>query len=232
MDFSAFKAITFDCYGTLIDWEAGISAALTPLIRRAGVGVDPDVLLAAYGEAERAAEAGPFRPYREVLADVGRRLSEQFGFARREGEEHILADSIRDWPAFAETPEALRQLKARFRLAVLSNIDDDLFEGSRSKLGVKLDAVITAQQVRSYKPGRGHFVEAQRRLELPAESILHVAESRFHDIEPAKALGFGTVWVNRHALHGGPSASGEGAAEPDLEVADLTTLARLATAAG
>ncbi len=224
--------MTFDCYGTLIDWEAGISAAIGPVLKNSGVAVEHEALIAAFGEEEREVEAGPFKPYREVLAEVAQRLSKRFGFTLGGREQHFLAASVNDWPAFIETPEAMRRLKLRFRLAVVSNIDDDLFEGSRPKLGVGLDALVTAEQVRSYKPGRAHFVEVQRRLGLPASQILHVAESRFHDVEPAKALGFGTVWVNRHALHGGPSASGLGESVPDLEVADLTTLAAMAIEAG
>jgi 2-haloacid dehalogenase len=228
IDFSRFAALTFDCYGTLIDWEAGILAALDPLL--AGLSPRPsrDALIAAYARHEREAEAGPYRPYREVLAIVLTGLAREFGFPIRADQAWSLADSLPSWPAFAETPAALARLKSRYRLAILSNIDNDLFDapsGSRVRLGVPIDVLVTAQEVRSYKPGRAHFDEGRRRLDLSPDRVLHIAESRFHDVTPASALGFATVWVNRRG--GKPSASGEAGARADFEVPDLSTLVAL-----
>lgn len=226
------EAVTFDCYGTLIDWETGILRAFERMLGPAIVLAQHDALLRAYARYEREIESGPYRRYRDVLGEVARRVAREFGVPMRPGGEAMLAESIRDWPAFDETPGALRALKARACLVVLSNIDDDLFEGSRSRLGVELDALITAEQVRSYKPGPAHFHEAMRRLRLTPERILHIAESRYHDVAPARSLDIATVWVNRHASDGGGgSASGESSAVPDLEVRSLAELvARLLTA--
>jgi 2-haloacid dehalogenase len=218
-------ALTFDCYGTLIDWETGILRAFSGLLGPSLVQSRRDELIRAYARHEREVESGPYLPYRDVLAEVSRRIARDFGLPPRMGDEQTLAESIRDWPAFDETPGALRAFKSRFRLAVLSNIDDDLFEGSRPRLGVELNELVTAQRVRSYKPGRAHFDEALRRLAIKPSQILHVAESRYHDIAPAAALGFRTVWVNRRGPN--PSASGEADAKPDLEVPDLATLVRV-----
>ncbi|MBL8747147.1 MAG: haloacid dehalogenase type II [Phycisphaerae bacterium] len=216
-------ALTFDCYGTLIDWETGILRAFERLI---GGGLAPehrDDLIRSYARIEREIEAGPYLPYRDVLALAASRIAGEFGVSLRPGEQHALAESVGDWPAFRETPPMLRALKRKYRLAVLSNIDDDLFALSRPHLGVDLDEVVTAQQVRSYKPGRAHFDEALRRLALEPGALLHVAESRYHDIAPARSLGIATVWVNRRP-GGGPSASGESAAIPDREVRSLGEL--------
>lgn len=227
--FHAIRALTFDCYGTLIDWERGLLAALAPLFQSSGRTLDRGRVLTAFARHEREVESGPYRTYRDVQIAVLERLAGEFNVRIPLGHEALLAESIPAWPAFDETPAALRALKRRFRLAVLSNIDDDLFDtpgGTRERLGVPLDDFISAQQVRSYKPGRAHFDDALRRLRLEPAQILHVAESRYHDIAPAKSLGFRTVWVNRHAA-GGPSASGESDATPDLEVPDLMTLVAL-----
>lgn len=226
MDLRNIRAITFDCYGTLIDWESGLLSALAPLFANASVPLDREAVLQSFASHERDIEAGPYRTYREVLKEVLTRMAAEFQLRVPLARKTLLADSIRDWPAFDETPTALRALKPRFRLAVLSNIDDDLFNApnsTRSRLGVELDELITAQQLRSYKPSTAHFDEALRRLNLNPSQILHVAESRYHDIAPAKALGFPTAWINRHPT-GAASASGTSGATPDLEAPDLTTL--------
>lgn len=227
------RALTFDCYGTLIDWETGIVDALRPLFGRAGGRLDRGALIAAYSRHERAAESGAYMPYREVLARVEAALAHEFGLGgARDTDDPILSTSLADWPVFDETPAALKTLGKRFRLGVLSNIDDDLFGITAPKLGERLDLLVTAQQVKSYKPGRAHFEEALRRLQLTPDRVLHVAESRYHDIEPAGELGFRTCWVNRHAQAGddnsssasGPMVSGRA---PDLTVTSLAELVRV-----
>lgn len=228
LDFSRFEALTFDCYGTLIDWEAGILAALDPFI--AGLSPRPasGALISAYARHERAAETGAYRSYREVLGIVLTGLAREFGFPIGAARAWALAESLPRWPAFAETPGVLARLKARYRLAVLSNVDNQLFNapgGSRERLGAPLDVLVTAEDVRSYKPGRAHFDEGLRRLALPADRVLHIAESRYHDVAPARALGIATVWVNRHADR--PSASGHADARPDITVSSLAELAAL-----
>lgn len=229
IDFSSIRAMTFDCYGTLIDWETGILGAVEPILRRHGADAlwTPERVLSLYARFEREIERGPYMPYRLVLREVMSRFARELGAEFSKAELGALADSIRDWPAFPDTAQALRALQERFRLCVVSNIDRDLFAGSAPKLGVRLDALVTAEDVRSYKPGRAHFDAALRALGLRAEQVLHVAESKYHDIAPARLLGFPTCWVNRHAADLIPSASGSAEAEPDFTVGSLSMLAVL-----
>lgn len=233
VDFSRFQALTFDCYGTLIDWESGLLAALRPLAARSALPPSDDTLLTTYAEHEGLAEAHvegtPFRPYKEVqrlaLAGVAREL----GFSITRGEEDALSSSIKDWPAFPDTAASMQKLKRRFKLCVCSNIDRDLFEGSRPKLGVDLDALVTAEDVRSYKPAPGHFERAPITLGIDRSRILHVAQSLYHDIRPARELGYTTVWVNRQRGRWGATLPVDAGVKPHLEVPDLATLAELAT---
>ena len=228
IDFARKRVLTFDCYGTLIDWETGISAALQPVLEAHGVSVPEDRLLELYADLEAAAEGGPYRPYSEVLAAVVRGLGERLGFQATPAETASLADSVGAWPAFPDSPPALAALKRRYKLAIISNVDDALLAASARRLGVELDWVITAQQVRSYKPSTRPFLVAIERIGLPQDHILHVAQSLFHDHVPAKGLGLDTVWVNRRHGKPGAGATPPADARPDLEVPDLRTLAELA----
>lgn len=218
--FQNIRAVSFDCYGTLIDWQAGIRDAMRPALRAANIYLDDGVLFQQYAVLERRAEAPPYKSYQRVLEEVAAGM---FEFPER-ADKTVLWKSLPEWPAFDETVGALKALKKKYRLAVVSNIDDDLFAWSESKLCVDFDEVVTAAQVRSYKPGLAHFHELLRRLRLEPRQVLHVAESRYHDIEPANAMGMPTVWVNRTPPGGGPSASGEGAGEPMMIVRSLTEL--------
>jgi 2-haloacid dehalogenase len=229
IDFATKRVLTFDCYGTLVDWETGILAALRPILARHGVTGDAEHLLTLYSEREPVAEQGPYRPYRELLMTVLRDLGERLGFAPSEAEQERFADSVGDWPPFADTPAALAALKRRYKVAIISNVDDDLFARTNRRLGVLFDWIITAQQVRSYKPSLNNFQQALARIGLPREQVLHVAQSLFHDHVPAKRLGLDTVWVNRRHARTGTGATPAAQAQPDLEVPDLATLARLAT---
>jgi len=216
-------ALTFDCYGTLIDWQTGIVSALAPVLPA----VKPEAIIKALGEIEREVESGAWAPYRAVCADVVRRMSERFGVTLKPGHERVLAMSIKNWPVFPDTPGALRRLKSRYRLAIVSNIDRDLFvQGTLPHLGVEFDQIITTEDVRAYKPNPAHFHEVSRRLGVGFDRIVHVAESRFHDIEPANALGIRCVLVDRHKAAGGKgSASGSGRGKPDLTVHSLAEVA-------
>lgn len=220
------QVLTFDCYGTLIDWETGITAALQPVLRRHGVELDDDRLLETYAEFEAAAERGPYVIYREVLATCLRGFGARFGFAPGEEEVARFSGSVADWPAFPDSAGALAALKRCFKLAVLTNMDDDLFALSNVKLGVTFDYVITAQQVRSYKPALTHFTVALARIGLPKERFLHVAQSLFHDHVPAKKLGFDTLWVNRRHGKQGSGATPPAEAQPDLEMPDMESVGR------
>jgi 2-haloacid dehalogenase len=228
MDFTRKEVMTFDCYGTLIDWERGILAAVQPVVGAHGLTVPDGRVLELYADLEAAAEAGPYRPYSEVLAAVVRGLGERLGFRATPAEVARLADSVGEWPAFPDTPAALAALRRRFKLAVISNVDDALFAASAERLGVDFDWVITAQQARSYKPSTRPFRMALERIGGPEERLVHVAQSLYHDHVPAKRLGLDTVWVNRRRGEPGTGATPPATAQPDLEVPDLRTLAGIA----
>lgn len=228
LDFDRFTYLTFDCYGTLIDWERGILAALRPVLDRHGIAITDDAALELYGELESAAESGPYLPYRELLATVMDGFAERLGFEPSADERAALAASVGDWPPFPDTVEALRALADRFQLVILSNIDDDLFALSARHLGVPFAAVVTAQQVGSYKPDPCNFRALLARLDTNPDRVLHVAQSLFHDIAPANALGLTSVWVNRRHDRPGSGATPPATARPDLEVPDLRTLAQMA----
>lgn len=232
LDFDRFTYLTFDCYGTLIDWERGILVALQPLLARHGVALGDEQVLERYGALESAAERPPYRRYREVLAGVVDGFGAQFGFMPAPEERESLAASIGAWPPFPDTVAALQVLARRYRLAILSNVDDDLFARTAPHLPVEFAAVITAQQAGSYKPDQHNFRTALARLGVPPREVLHVAQSLFHDIVPAQEVGLATVWVNRRHDRPGFGATPAASAEPDLEVPDLGTLALLASEAG
>lgn len=223
-----FKALTFDCFGTLIDWETGILRALAMLCERYGIDEPPPrgELLALYAQLEAQAEHGEYRPYRDVLADVTKGVAARFGFQLSLADQTLLADSIKGWPAFNDTANSLRELKQHYKLGILSNVDDDLFEGVLPRLGLQgvggFDLLVTAQQIESYKPGRAHFHEALNRLGIKKDELLHVAQSKKHDVAPCNELGIRCVWVDRQGGRGG--ASGEYDARPDMVVPDLASL--------
>ena len=213
MDTSNIRAISFDCYGTLIDWQTGILAALTSL-----TSLPPQELLRRFAQAERTAEQPPYRPYRAVLRDVAADI-----LGADSPHLDVLWKSVGMWPAFPDTVASLRRLQARFRVAIASNVDRDLVAGTLPRLGVTPDVVVLAQDVASYKPGRAHFDALLQQLNLPAHHILHAGESRFHDVIPATALGFPTAWV--HRVQQGHSASGDDVAQASLTVDRMTALA-------
>jgi 2-haloacid dehalogenase len=235
LDFSRFRVLTFDCYGTLIDWESGIFSALRPILSAHGKNVPDAVLLAMYGEFEAEAETGAYRPYREVLKNVVREYGQELGFSPSEAEVRSLPESVASWQPFPDTVEALRLLKERYRLAILSNIDDDLFATTAPKLGVDFDYVISAQQARAYKPSLEVFRLAQKQIGMKSEEWLHVAQSVYHDIVPAKAMGLATVWVNRPSARAGIGAvkvaeAKQNKVHPDLTVPSLEVLVEGITA--
>jgi 2-haloacid dehalogenase len=228
LDFGRFEALTFDCYGTLIDWEAGILAALRPVFARRGRVPSDEQLLEGFARHEAEVEAGPYRRYREVLGATLRAIGGHVGFEPADDEVAAFGGSVVDWPAFPDSTAALSKLHERFKLGVITNCDDDLFAASERRLGVTFDWVITAQQVGSYKPNERNFHVAFERLGLPRERILHCAQSLFHDHVPAKRLGLSTVWVDRRQGKAGAGATPPAQATPDLTVPDMATLAELA----
>jgi 2-haloacid dehalogenase len=234
LDYGSFEALTFDCYGTLIDWEAGILAGLRRgLTGFAARGIDPpdDELLGIFSRAEAAAEAGPYLPYREILAGCLLRIGHEYGIETGDEAAAAFGASVADWPAFPDTATALRSLETRFRLGVITNCDDDLFAASNRRLGIAFDWVVTAQAVGSYKPNPRNFEAAFARIGLPRERILHVAQSLFHDHVPAKALGLSTVWIDRRHGRPGFGATPPAVVTPDATFPDMDSFALAATGA-
>ena len=215
------EALTFDCYGTLIDWESGLLAAFRPVLAAHGIDANEDDLLVRFARHEAAAEAGPYLRYREVLATVLRGIGGELGFEPSTSEVDAFGGSVVDWPAFGDSSDALHRLQRRFRLGVITNCDDDLFAASAERLGVRFDWVITAQQAGSYKPNEANFRLAFERLGLPRERIVHVAQSLYHDHVPAKRLGLTTVWIDRRGDRAGAGATPPAEASPDATFPDM-----------
>jgi len=229
LDFTRFEFITFDCYGTLIDWETGILGAMKPVLKRHGVQATDTQILEAYGAIESVLEAGEYRSYREVLRLAVREFGERFGFKPELNEIPAIEESQREWLPFPDTVAALQALSKRFKLVILSNIDDELFAFTRPLLQVAFHDVITAQQCRSYKPSLNNFHTALKRLGTTPDKVLHAAQSRFHDVAPAREMGIASVWVNRHHGQTSDGATALSNAVPDLEVKSMEELAAIAT---
>jgi 2-haloacid dehalogenase len=228
LDYGRFEALTFDCYGTLIDWEAGLAAAFRPILAAHGIARDDEDVLTRFASYEAAAEAGPYQTYRQVLAAGLRGVGGELGFEPSDEEAVAFSGSVVDWPAFPDSAAALARLKSRFRLGVITNCDDDLFAASNERLGVDFDWTVTAQQLRSYKPAERNFTLAFDRIGLPRDHVLHVAQSLFHDHAPAQRLGMTTVWINRRGGRPGFGATPEAVARPNATFPDMASFAAAA----
>ena len=226
LDFSRFEYFSFDCYGTLINWEQGILGVLQPILRSHAVILSDDAVLAIYGEVEPKLQH-PYQRYRDVLSQVVHEFGRKAGFEASNAEMEALPNSLSQWNPYSDTVQALKRLQTKYKLVILSNIDEELFAESAKKLGTRFDAVITAEQVKSYKPDLAHWREMLHRCRTVPEHVLHVGQSIYHDVIPAKAIGFKTVWVHRAPGFGATRAAHE---EPDLEVRSLGELADLALA--
>ena len=231
MQLTNFEAMSFDCYGTLIDWEAGLSAVLTPWAREHGLDLTGEQLLAEYSGVEAVVEAGrPRDRYPDVLARSMRLLGDRLGAEVTDEQAARLARSVPDWPAFADSRDALAALSKRVKLIILSNIDRASFARSNARLGVEFTSIITAQDVGSYKPSRRNFdalaAEATR-LGIGPGKLLHVAQSLFHDHVPAKRAGLPTAWINRRHARPGWGATPEPPAPvtPDWEFPSMAAFA-------
>jgi 2-haloacid dehalogenase len=231
LDYGRFEALTFDCYGTLIDWEAGILAGLRTALAASGVTASDDELLEVFSRAEAASEAGPYRRYRDILAGCHREVCGHFGTEPRDEAAAAFGESVGAWPAFPDSTDALRRLGTRYRLGVITNCDDDLFAASNRLLGVDFEWVVTAQAVGSYKPDHRNFEAALSTVGLPRGRILHVAQSLFHDHVPARALGLSTVWIDRRHDRPGFGATPPAAVTPDAVFPDMASFAAAAIAA-
>jgi 2-haloacid dehalogenase len=225
LDFSRFEVLTFDCYGTLINWEEGILRCVHRILAAHDCDTNDASILECYGDFEAGAEKGEYRAYRDVLQSVVRQFGERFGFNPTDAEGRALAESLKDWNPWPDTVDALRDLQKRFRLAIISNVDDDLFADTQPQLGVNFDQIITAGQARAYKPSLKIFELALSRIGTPAHRVLHVGQSLYHDVVPAQSLGISTVWVNRPSARGGVGAVKSVEAHPDLQVHSLAELA-------
>jgi len=225
--FEHFTYLTFDCYGTLIDWETGILAAVRPILARRGIAAEAEQILRLYVKYEAEQEAGPYKPYRDVLQGVTAGIADELGFVPTAAELQALPDSVGHWPPFADTVAALTRLQTRYKLVIISNIDDAMFADTNALLHVTFDDIITAQQVGSYKPALQNFHVALARLGIPQHQVLHVAQGLYHDHVPAKALGLTTVWVNRPSRLSGTGLALPVQVTPDLEVPDLRSLVDL-----
>lgn len=224
MDFKGIRLITFDCYGTLIDWESGILRSLRPLFSN----TSDDQLLKLYSEIEPEIQTASYLPYRTVLRQVVERIGQRLDRVVSAAEAEAFAESLKQWQPFPDTVSALHSLAQRYKLGIISNIDDDLFAATNKLLDTSFDLIVTAQQVKSYKPSLSNFYEAIRRAGqagIKKEEILHAAESRHHDIAPANMLGLKNVWVNRRFGKEGGGATRTADAKPGLEVHSLAELA-------
>jgi 2-haloalkanoic acid dehalogenase type II len=233
MKISDFQALTFDCYGTLIDWETGILSALDAWAKNRGLGTSKGDLLDAFGKFESKHQAAtPDALYPEILAAVLRDIGVLFGAETSAEEQIAFGRSVQDWPAFPDSADALGYLKRHYKLVIVSNIDRESFRQSNAKLEVEFDHIITAQDVGSYKPAPGHFdrmLADMKEKGIGKEQILHTAQSLFHDHVPAKQYGLTTMWINRPAAIDGSGATPapSGAVKPDFQVPSMAAMVEL-----
>jgi 2-haloacid dehalogenase len=209
-DFDRFQALSFDCYGTLIDWEQGIVDALRPWVSRSGIELTDEELLTAFSGVESEEQSADPAPYPAILGRVLRQLGQRFASPVSDAEAAAFGRSVPAWPAFPDSPEALARLASRFKLIILSNIDRASFAASNERLGVRFDAIVTAEDVGSYKPDPRNFaalLDAAKGLGVGPDGLLHVAQSLFHDHVPAKGMGLSTVWIDRRAGRPGSGAT-------------------------
>jgi len=217
VDFNQYKVLTYDCYGTLIDWESGILSVLKPVLSNHNKNLSDKKILDLFAEIEQGVQKeGEYIKYRGVLRKVMQRFGNRLGFTPSASELNCLVDSLKDWLPFPDTVQALKTMKKKYKLSVISNIDDDLFALTARHLQVEFDWIITAEQVKSYKPSLSNFEYAIEKIGVPLDRILHVAQSIYHDIIPAKTMGLSAVWVNRRGQ--------KEECDADLEVIDLESL--------
>lgn len=211
MKLSDFKVLTFDCYGTLIDWESGMIKALAPLTDKLDAKLTRNEILEAHARYESSQQRQtPYKRYRELLAIVYKRLAEEWGIKTSWADCVCYGESIKDWPAFPDTEDALRYLKQYYKLVILSNVDNESFAASHQKLGVDFDAIYTAEDIGSYKPADANFEYMLSTLTLRGyekTDILHAAESMFHDHAPANRYGLRSCWIYRRHAQGGFGAT-------------------------
>jgi putative hydrolase of the HAD superfamily len=236
-DFDRYRALSFDCYGTLIDWESGLLAELRPWADRRGLAATDDELLAAFAAVETGVQqVQPGALYPEILAESLRRVGAAEGVAVSEVEAATFGASVGRWPAFPDSAEALARLKSRYRLIILSNVDRTSFAASNARLGVEFDLIVTAQDVGAYKPSPKSFPALFERLPgigVARDELLHVAQSLYHDHAPARAVGLPCVWIDRQGGGAGATpTAGNDLPEPAWRYPTLAAFADAAVAKG
>ena len=231
MRITDFDALSFDCYGTLIDWEAGIGSVLRDWADRRGLDLTTEELLVAYADQEAQAERDhPTDAYPLILSRAMRSLGEALDTEVDDDDAHALATSVPDWPAFPDSADALQRLAKHYKLIILSNIDNESFAASNERLGVTFDSILTAQDIGSYKPSEANFDALDRQVDamgIPRSKLLHVAQSLFHDHVPAKTRGMATVWINRRHADPGWGATPDPGADvtPDWTFTSMAEFA-------
>jgi 2-haloacid dehalogenase len=223
MDYQKIRLLSFDCYGTLIDWKESVLSILEAYFEDSPLSFSRQELFRAFLEADRKMISDSYLPYREILAQVIELMAEELRFSLDPASRYLLSDRFSEWKPFPDTVRSLKQLKEKFQLAIISNVDDELFSISNKLLEVDFDFIVTAQQIGSYKPDHRNFQRALEVFGIDKQEHLHVAQSVYHDIIPARQLGLNTVWVNRY---GEPERT-DPLEYPDLEVPDLQSLVRI-----
>jgi len=229
--FDRFKALTFDCYGTLIDWETGIATLIRPWLEADGRSIPPDLVITAFALTQaKHQQTRPTLPYPEVMRRAWRDIEGTFGWDEDAGHAEAFAASVSEWRPFPDTVESLRSLSRSCKLAILSNVDNASLQRTRRLLEVPFELTVTAEDVGSYKPGLAHFERAITEFErkgIAKHEILHVAQSKHHDMLPGRKIGLATVWVNRRHDKRGSGATLATEAEFDLKVNSLAELVAL-----
>lgn len=231
IDFNRFKALTFDCYGTLVDWETGITRLVRPWLDTLNHAIPTDLVITSFAlHQAKHQQTRPALLYPQVLVRTWKDIERTFGWSEDRDHAAKFAASVPDWPAFADTVESLRYLSRFYKCAVLSNVDNASLAGTMRHLEVPFELTVTAEDVGSYKPALPHFTRAIEQLALKGiakDEILHVAQSKHHDIRPGRELGLTTVWVNRRHDRAGSGATLATEAEPHLTVNSLAELVAL-----
>jgi len=221
MNFKQFKLISFDCYGTLVDWKRSLADILNPFVTRHNIKITEDKLYELFLNADQKNITCDYKPYSDVLISVMEDIGKELKIDLKQAERTCLVDRFGDWTAFPDSSETLQELQENFKLAIISNVDDELFNVTKRCIGVRFDYIVTAKQVGSYKPSKNNFLRALEIFGLPKEQVLHVSQSVYHDIIPTNELGWHNVWVNRYSE---PRRT-DPVEIADLEVPDLATLA-------
>ena len=223
MDFNQFKILSFDCYGTLIDWRSSVLKIIQPVLLDYSIDMSDEDAFNLFLEADRGILGKEYITYREVLPRVMEHIGKSLNLNLLDKDKSCLVDRFGDWDPFPDSHEALLTLQEKYKLAIISNVDDEMFSLTMRCIGIRFEYIITAKQVQSYKPSHKNFMHALERFNVPKDQVLHIAQSIYHDIIPTNELGWKNVWVNRYNE---PERT-DPAEFPDLEVPDLASLVRI-----